>query len=162
MFGDIGFFELAIIGAVALIILGPERLPGAARTAGHFIGKARRMIFDAKADLKRELEQHEMYHEVNKIKKDVTEASHELKQNLSEKDLAGLQTVKRDLEDTINPNSEPKSEPKSAPESEPESTLEKTATATQDETQDATQAHTQQAQDANQTSPSEVNSDTKK
>ncbi len=52
---DIGFWELAVIGVVALIILGPERLPGAARTAGLWIGKARRMFADVKADIDKEL-----------------------------------------------------------------------------------------------------------
>jgi len=50
---DIGFWELAMIGVVALLVLGPERLPGAARTAGRLIGRARRTL----SDLRRELEQ---------------------------------------------------------------------------------------------------------
>ncbi|RME34315.1 MAG: twin-arginine translocase subunit TatB [Gammaproteobacteria bacterium] len=50
---DIGFWELALIGIVALLVLGPERLPGAARTAGRMIGRARRTL----SDLRRELEQ---------------------------------------------------------------------------------------------------------
>lgn len=57
---DIGFWELAVIGVVALIILGPERLPGAARTAGLWIGKARRMFADVKADIDKELKASEV------------------------------------------------------------------------------------------------------
>jgi sec-independent protein translocase protein TatB len=40
---DIGFWEMAFIGVIALVVIGPERLPGVARTAGLWVGKARRM-----------------------------------------------------------------------------------------------------------------------
>lgn len=55
---DVGFWELALIGIVALLILGPERLPQAARTAGLWIGKARRMLGELKADFDREIREH--------------------------------------------------------------------------------------------------------
>ena len=53
---DIGFWELCLIAVVALLILGPERLPIAARTAGLWIGKARRMIGSVKSEIDRELQ----------------------------------------------------------------------------------------------------------
>lgn len=53
---EIGFWELVLIGVVALIVVGPERLPGLARTAGLWLGKARRMIADVKAEVDRELQ----------------------------------------------------------------------------------------------------------
>ena len=52
---EIGFWELVMVGVVALIVVGPERLPGLARTAGLWLGKARRMIADVKAEVDREL-----------------------------------------------------------------------------------------------------------
>ncbi|MCP5196254.1 MAG: twin-arginine translocase subunit TatB [Gammaproteobacteria bacterium] len=52
---EIGFWELALIGVVAMIVVGPERLPGLARTAGLWLGKARRMLSDVKAEVDREL-----------------------------------------------------------------------------------------------------------
>ena len=52
---EIGFWELIMVGVVALIVVGPERLPGLARTAGLWLGKARRMIADVKAEVDREL-----------------------------------------------------------------------------------------------------------
>ncbi len=51
---DIGFSELMVIGVVALIVLGPERLPKVARTAGQWIGRAQRYVNDIKADIARE------------------------------------------------------------------------------------------------------------
>ncbi len=57
---DVGFWELTIIGIVALVIVGPERLPKLARTAGLWIGKARRMVADVKRDIDREIKASEM------------------------------------------------------------------------------------------------------
>ena len=57
---DIGFWELAIIGVVALLVIGPERLPGVARTAGKWIGRARSFISQVKGDVERELKQEEL------------------------------------------------------------------------------------------------------
>jgi sec-independent protein translocase protein TatB len=52
---DIGFSELALIMVVALVVIGPERLPRLVRTAGLYLGRARRMMATVKADVKREL-----------------------------------------------------------------------------------------------------------
>lgn len=53
---DFSFGELAIIGAVALVVLGPERLPKVARTVGEWAGKAQRYVSQVKADINREME----------------------------------------------------------------------------------------------------------
>jgi len=52
---EIGFWEIVLIGIIALVVLGPERLPQVARTAGLWIGKARGMMRQVKADIDREL-----------------------------------------------------------------------------------------------------------
>jgi sec-independent protein translocase protein TatB len=52
---DIGFWELSLIAVVALLVFGPEKLPGAARTAGLWIGRARRLVATVKQDIDREL-----------------------------------------------------------------------------------------------------------
>ncbi len=57
---DVGFWELAIIAVIALLVIGPERLPKAARTAGLWVGRARRMVADVKADIDREVRQSEL------------------------------------------------------------------------------------------------------
>ena len=57
---DIGFWELAIIGVVTLIVVGPERMPGLARTAGKWFEKISRFIGSVKADIDRELKADEM------------------------------------------------------------------------------------------------------
>lgn len=51
---DMGFSELLVIGAVALVVIGPERLPGVARAAGHMLGRMRRYLDEVKAEIDRE------------------------------------------------------------------------------------------------------------
>ncbi len=53
---DIGFWELAIIGIVALLVVGPERLPGLIRTVGYWLGKIKEMAGSVKSDLRQELD----------------------------------------------------------------------------------------------------------
>lgn len=57
---DIGFSELVVIGTVALIVIGPERLPRVARTMGHLLGRLQRYVADVKADISREMELEEL------------------------------------------------------------------------------------------------------
>ena len=57
---DIGFTELLVIGVVALIVIGPEKLPRMARTVGHLAGRLQRYVADVKADINREIELDEL------------------------------------------------------------------------------------------------------
>ena len=57
---DFGFDKLALIGAVALIVIGPEKLPRVARTVGHMLGKAQRYVADVKAEVNRSIELDEL------------------------------------------------------------------------------------------------------
>ncbi len=63
---DIGFVELLICGVIALLVLGPERLPVAARTAGRWIGGARRMVSQFSTELDRQLKADELRQELRK------------------------------------------------------------------------------------------------
>ncbi len=57
---DLGISKIAIIGAVALVVIGPERLPGVARTIGTLLGKAQRYVADVKAEVNRSIELDEL------------------------------------------------------------------------------------------------------
>lgn len=57
---DIGFWELTLIAVVALLVIGPERLPEVARKAGMWVGRMRRFVTNVKADIDRELRQEEL------------------------------------------------------------------------------------------------------
>ncbi|MFQ5659581.1 MAG: Sec-independent protein translocase protein TatB [Gammaproteobacteria bacterium] len=53
---DIGFWEIAVIGVVALLVVGPDRLPGLARDAGRWSGSIRRFVSNTKREIERELQ----------------------------------------------------------------------------------------------------------
>ena len=53
---DIGVTKLAIIGGIALVVIGPERLPGLARTVGALVGRARRYVADVKEEVNRSMD----------------------------------------------------------------------------------------------------------
>lgn len=69
---DIGFTELMVVAIVALIVIGPERLPKVARTMGHLVGRLQRYVNDVKADINREIE----LDELKNFKKQFEEAAH--------------------------------------------------------------------------------------
>lgn len=86
---DFGFSELLLIGIVALVVIGPERLPKVARTAGHLFGRMQRYVADVKADINREMQldelkkmQEEMHASVssieNAVKRDMQAGSEAL------------------------------------------------------------------------------------
>jgi sec-independent protein translocase protein TatB len=70
---DIGFSELMVIGLVALIVIGPEKLPRVARTMGHLAGRLQRYVSDVKADINREIELDELRKMRDSMQKAATE-----------------------------------------------------------------------------------------
>lgn len=76
---DIAFSELVIIGVVALIVIGPEKLPKTARTLGHLFGRLQRYVNDVKADINREIE----LDELRKLKQEVQTAAQEIETSVS-------------------------------------------------------------------------------
>ena len=79
---DIGFWELAVIGAIMLVVLGPERLPGVARTAGFWLSKIRRMVSDVKAEVKKEMDAAELK-ELEDAKNQIQQASKQVQEELN-------------------------------------------------------------------------------
>ena len=82
---DVGFWELAIIAVIALLVIGPERLPKAARTAGLWVGRARRMVTDVKADIDRDIREGDLA--------ELKKAGEELKKTQSAVESAGAQII---------------------------------------------------------------------
>jgi sec-independent protein translocase protein TatB len=68
---DIGFWEFSLIAIVALVVVGPEKLPGMVRTGGQLIGRAKRTMRELKYDLDREAE----FEEIDKLKNDFSKKS---------------------------------------------------------------------------------------
>ena len=75
---DIGFSELVVIALVALIVIGPERLPKVARTLGHLLGRMQRYVNDVKSDISREME----LDELRKLQSTVEEAARSIEQSV--------------------------------------------------------------------------------
>ncbi|WP_051378912.1 Sec-independent protein translocase protein TatB [Derxia gummosa] len=87
---DFSFGELTIIGAVALVVLGPEKLPKVARTMGQWVAKAQRYVNDVKADINREVE----LAELRKMQQQIEESARELKKTVDE----NVQTVHQEID----------------------------------------------------------------
>lgn len=75
---DFGLDKIAIIGAVALVVLGPEKLPRVARTVGHLMGKAQRYVAEVKAEVNRSIE----LEELQKMKSTVVDAARDVEQSI--------------------------------------------------------------------------------
>ncbi len=75
---DLGISKLALIGVVALIVVGPEKLPRVARMAGAFLGKAQRYVADVKAEVNRSME----LEELKKMKDSMESAARDVEQSV--------------------------------------------------------------------------------
>src|SRR5688572_10901155 len=76
---DIGFSELLVIAVVALIVIGPQRLPKVARTLGHLFGRMQRYVNDVKADISREME----LDELKKLQSTMQDAARSFEQSVT-------------------------------------------------------------------------------
>src|SRR6187401_1269480 len=76
---DIGFSEILVIAVVALIVIGPERLPKVARTLGHLFGRMQRYVNDVKADISREME----LEELKKLQTSMEDAARSMRDSVS-------------------------------------------------------------------------------
>lgn len=77
---DVGFSELIVIALVALIVIGPERLPRVARTLGALLGRAQRYVNDVKSDIQREVD----LDELKSIKSTFQDAAKSVEQSVSQ------------------------------------------------------------------------------
>jgi sec-independent protein translocase protein TatB len=79
---DIGLSKIALIAVVALVVLGPERLPRVARTAGNLFGRAQRYMSEVRSEVSRQMEQEEL----KKMKEAATEAFNSAKSDFKDLD----------------------------------------------------------------------------
>jgi sec-independent protein translocase protein TatB len=106
---DVGFSELIVIALVALIVIGPERLPRVARTLGALLGRAQRYVNDVKADIQREVD----LDELNSIKSTFYDAAKSVEQSVSQVG-EDLQAARESLNQSISGTPENKAEPTAA------------------------------------------------
>jgi sec-independent protein translocase protein TatB len=86
---DLGIEKMMVIGAVALIVIGPEKLPRVARTVGALIGKAQRYVNDVKAEVNRSIE----LEELQKMKREVETAARDVETSIT----SGVRDIEREL-----------------------------------------------------------------
>jgi sec-independent protein translocase protein TatB len=103
---DIGFSELIVIALVALIVIGPERLPKVARTLGALLGRAQRYVNDVKADIQREVN----LEELKDLKSTFQDAAKDVEQSVA-KIGTELQAETDSLNRSIAGEGEAKAEP---------------------------------------------------
>jgi sec-independent protein translocase protein TatB len=96
---DVSFSELMVIGVIALIVIGPERLPKVARTVGHLLGRAQRYVNDVKSDIRREIE----LDDLRKFKSEMEDAAQSVQTSLRDVGTSlqePAQALRQELEDT--------------------------------------------------------------
>ncbi|MFZ6646070.1 Sec-independent protein translocase protein TatB [Undibacterium sp. TJN25] len=91
---DLGLTKLALIGVVALVVIGPEKLPRVARMAGSLFGRAQRYINEVKSEVSREIE----LEELRKMQKEVQDTAQEVGQSISQ----GMSEVENDIHSAWN------------------------------------------------------------
>ncbi len=94
---DIGLTKLALIGVVALVVIGPEKLPTVARMAGSLFGRAQRYINEVKSEVSREME----LDELRKMQQEVQEAASDIEQSISR----SVSDTRQSLNDAWNDSS---------------------------------------------------------
>ncbi len=92
---DIAFSELLLIALVALVVIGPERLPKVARTVGHLLGRMQRYVSDVKSDISREMH----LDELKRMKSEVQSSAFEMEQSINRQ----MSSVEGDLNQAIAP-----------------------------------------------------------
>ncbi|HJW04130.1 MAG TPA: Sec-independent protein translocase protein TatB [Azospira sp.] len=92
---DVGFSELMVIAVVALIVIGPERLPKVARTAGHLLGRLQRYVNDVKSDINREMQLEELKKLQGQLQDSARSFEHSIQQ--------GLASTEKSLNEAIQP-----------------------------------------------------------
>src|SRR5688572_31300523 len=99
---DIGFSELLVIAVVALIVIGPERLPKVARTLGHLFGRMQRYVNDVKADISREME----LDELKKLRTSMQDAAQSFQQSVTQ-EVTSAETELQKIAQEANPSLAP-------------------------------------------------------
>jgi sec-independent protein translocase protein TatB len=100
---DIAFSEILVIAVVALVVIGPERLPKVARTLGHMFGRLQRYVNEVKADINREME----LDELRKLQSEVQSAARDIESsmtNAAREVESGVRSVETQLNEAGNPS----------------------------------------------------------
>jgi len=116
---DIGFLEMATIGIVALVVIGPERLPAVAAKVGRFVGKAQKFVRGVRSDISRELETGDLKqligdqkNQIDELRQIVNTATKDI-QSSTKESLKGVEDSMSDLKSSVNDSASENNEPAS-------------------------------------------------
>lgn len=99
---DIGFWELLLIAVMTMIIVGPEKLPGVAKTAGRWVGKARRFVEGVKTEVEQEFDVTELKRMLHNQEVQINELTQKLdKPNILDEELESITSSVYSIEDDI-------------------------------------------------------------
>ena len=91
---DVSFSELMVIAIVALVVIGPERLPRVARTAGLLFGRLQRYVNDVKSDISREIQ----LDELKRLQSEMQESARSFERSMNE----GIQSIEQTVQHTVD------------------------------------------------------------
>jgi sec-independent protein translocase protein TatB len=100
---DLGLTKIAVIGVVALVVIGPEKLPKVARMAGSLYGRMQRYLHEVKSEVSREIE----LEELRNLKKDVEETAHTIRSDVEtsiKESMDDVESAWRDLPTSTAPS----------------------------------------------------------
>ena len=116
---DAGFLEMLLIGVIALLVIGPERLPGIAAKVGKMVGKARAFVASTRSDIEREFQAEEMRNLLKKQESEISELRDIMKSKTDDLrkdfDKAGdqISSSTREFQDSVNESLQAASDKKS-------------------------------------------------
>ena len=91
---DIGFSELLVIGIVTLVVVGPERMPKVARTAGLLLGRVQRYVNSVKADISREIQ----LDELKRLQSEMQESARSFEQSMNQE----IRAIESSVQDSVD------------------------------------------------------------
>jgi sec-independent protein translocase protein TatB len=112
---DIGFSELMVIAVVALIVIGPERLPKVARTVGHLFGRMQRYVNDVKADISREM----ALDDLRKLQSSMQDAARSIEDSVNQEVRSAETEMNKLTNETQAAAAEPAAAPPAVPAADP-------------------------------------------
>ena len=107
---DMGFAEMLIIGIVALLVIGPERLPSVARKAGTYVAKIKRFVSNVKSDVEREFRTDELQEMLKKQQEELSSLKDIVNETKKDADLGSIEQSMRESGEDIMSNSNSESD----------------------------------------------------
>lgn len=111
---DISFMELLVISVVALIVIGPERLPTVAKTLGHLYGRGRNFVYSVKTDIHNEMRMEELKKMQSTLEETVQSVENSVRQNVNQVQMTVTDGLNQQ-DQSVNQQATPSTDTQAAP-----------------------------------------------